>query len=130
MTENSSKRLSKTSKTRPNASYSKTSLTRKRRVGTTSSKHFSHFTHFLLTLYPPGLLPMVMITTLEMDAGAKWKTGKDRIHESPPDNQLHIAVHGGEHVINLAGECMKWGVITHEVLHALRQVHEHNRLSI
>ena len=40
---------------------------------------------------------------------------------------LHIAVQGGEQVINLSKECMEWGVIAHEVLHALGQVHEHTR---
>ena len=67
----------------------------------------------------------------------QWKTGEDLIHDSiaPPSrlpllHLLHMAVQGGEQVINLAEECMEWGVIAHEVLHALGQVHEHNRLRI
>lgn len=62
------------------------------------------------------------------------KTG-DRIRftahgdNSNPGNGCwsYVGKQGGEQVVNLAEECMDWGKIAHEVLHALGQVHEHNR---
>ena len=35
---------------------------------------------------------------------------------------------GGEQLLNLDQGCMDWGAITHELLHALGQLHEHTRL--
>jgi hypothetical protein len=58
----------------------------------------------------------------------QWKTGTNVQHILPAFlSYYHFPVKGGEQVINLGEECMEWGVIAHELLHALGQVHEHTR---
>ena len=87
--------------------------------------HIFHISHIFYLLS----IPRITAHGDDNNSGdGCWSYNGKQVKTLFMNHLLPVAVQGGEQVINLAEDCMEWGVITHEVLHALGQVHEHNRL--